>query len=88
MFDITDISSPLGSAPHSKQVSGQVIHDLREKDANASLMVRDLEKAPLPHIDDDFVAATSLERLADENGMIEYLHRYRHDLPPVSWIEK
>ena len=71
MFDITDISSPLGSASHSKLVSGHVIHDLREKDASASLMVRDLEKAPLPHIDDDFVAATSLERLADENGMIE-----------------
>jgi hypothetical protein len=24
---------------------------------------------------------------ADENGMIEYLHRYRHDLPPAVWIE-
>jgi hypothetical protein len=25
--------------------------------------------------------------LADENGIIEYLRCYRHDLPPAVWIE-
>jgi FMN-dependent NADH-azoreductase len=85
MFDITHINSnQLGSASYSKQVAEHVIRDLGE---DTSLTVRDLEQVPLPHIDDDFVAASSLERLADENGMIEYLHRYRHDLPPVAWIE-
>jgi hypothetical protein len=120
MCDIAHISSsPLGSASYSEQVGEHVTRD-REKDSDASLT--DQAKVPLPHIDDDFVAATSLEpkcypqstngqpgirmgvhnhsvwrkfldavleprTLADENGIIEYLRCYRHDLPPAVWIE-
>jgi hypothetical protein len=126
MCDITHISSSqLGSASYSKQVAEHVTHDLGE---DMILTVRDLEQVPLPHIDHDFVAATSLEpksspqstngqpqkglwdgiqmgvhnhtvwrkvlgavleprTFADENGMIEYLHRYRHDLPRAVWIK-
>ena len=111
MCNITHISSsPLSSASYSKQVAEDVIRDLGEKDTDARPTVRDLS---LPHIDDDFVAATSLEprsypqatnghshsawrkfldavleprTLTDENEIIEYLHRHRHDLPPVVWI--
>jgi hypothetical protein len=126
MYDIAHISSnPLGSASYSEQVAEHVIRD-REKDSDASST--DQAKVPLSHIDDDFVAATSLESksypqsmngqpqkdawdgmrmgvhnhsvwrkfldavleprtLADENGIIEYLRCYRHDLPPAVWIE-
>jgi FMN-dependent NADH-azoreductase len=51
-------SSPRGNASYSKQIAESVIADLRNKDPNAKLIVRDLAQAPLPHIDDDFVAAT------------------------------
>lgn len=51
-------SSPRGSASYSNQVAERVVSDLRKNDPNATLMVRDLARAPLPHIDDDFVAAT------------------------------
>jgi hypothetical protein len=126
MCDIAHISSsPLGSASYSKQIAEHVIRDLG-KDTN--LTVRDLEQVSLSHVDDDFVAASSLEpksypqstnaqpqkhvwdrirmgvhnhsvwskflgavlepqTLADENGIIEYLRCYRHDLPPAVWIE-
>ena len=125
MCDIANISSsPLGSASYSEQVAEHVIRD-REKDSDASLTGQ--AKVPLPRIDADFVAATSLEpksypqstngqpqkdvwdgirmgvhnhsvwrkfldavleprTLADENGIIEYLRCYRHDLPPAVWI--
>jgi FMN-dependent NADH-azoreductase len=51
-------SSPRGGASYSNQIAQGVINDLRERDANARLVVRNLAQAPLPHIDDDFVAAT------------------------------
>jgi FMN-dependent NADH-azoreductase len=51
-------SSPRGSASYSNQIAQEVIDDLRERDPNARLVVRNLAQAPLPHIDDDFVAAT------------------------------
>jgi FMN-dependent NADH-azoreductase len=51
-------SSPRGNASYSKQIAESVVADLRKKDPNAKLIVRDLAQAPLPHIDDDFVAAT------------------------------
>jgi FMN-dependent NADH-azoreductase len=51
-------SSPRGNASYSKQIAQSVVADLRKKDPNAKLIVRDLAQAPLPHIDDDFVAAT------------------------------
>jgi len=51
-------SSPRGSASYSNQVAERVVSDLRKNSADAKLIVRDLAQAPLPHIDDDFVAAT------------------------------
>ncbi len=51
-------SSPRGSASYSNQIAESVIRDLRSSDPDATLTVRDLAQAPLPHIDDDFVAAT------------------------------
>ena len=51
-------SSPRGSASYSNQVAESVIRGLHEKNPGATLTVRDLAQAPLPHIDDDFVSAT------------------------------
>ena len=51
-------SSPRGSASYSNQIAERVIRDLRANDASATLVVRDLAREPLPHIDDDFVVAT------------------------------
>jgi len=51
-------SSPRGSASYSNQIAQRVISDLRERNSNARLVVRDLAQPPLPHIDDDFVTAT------------------------------
>jgi FMN-dependent NADH-azoreductase len=51
-------SSPRGSASYSNQIAQRAISDLRERNSNARLVVRDLAQAPLPHIDDDFVTAT------------------------------
>jgi FMN-dependent NADH-azoreductase len=51
-------SSPRGSASYSNRIAESVIRDLRKNDPNATVIVRDLAQEPLPHIDDDFVAAT------------------------------
>jgi FMN-dependent NADH-azoreductase len=51
-------SSPRGSASYSNRIAESVIRDLRKNDPNATLVVRDLAREPLPHIDDDFVTAT------------------------------
>ena len=109
MCNTPDTSSLRGSASYSKQVAEGVIGHLREKNPDA--------KEPLSHIDDDFVAATSLgpgsyqqstndqsahthsvwrkfldavlepRTVTDKNEIFEYLHCYRHDLPPAVMIE-
>ena len=98
MCDIAHISSsPLGSASYSEQVAEHVIRD-REKDSGASLTEQ--AKVELPHWDGirlgvhshslwrKFLdAVLEPQTLADENGIIEYLRCYRHDLPPAVWIE-
>jgi FMN-dependent NADH-azoreductase len=59
MYNILYISSsPRGSASYSNRVAESVIRDLRKNDPNATLVVRDLAREPLPHIDEDFVTAT------------------------------
>src|SRR5260370_9559387 len=59
MCNILHISSrPRGSASYSNQIAESVIRDLRKNDPNATVIVRDLAQQLLPHIDDDFVAAT------------------------------
>ncbi len=51
-------SSPRGSASYSNQVAARVIRELQQADPQTTVTVRDLANDPLPHIDDDFVAAT------------------------------
>ena len=51
MCDITHISSSqLGSASYPNQIAEHVISDLGR---DTSFTVRDLEQAPLPHVDDN-----------------------------------
>jgi FMN-dependent NADH-azoreductase len=51
-------SSLRGGASYSGQTGERVLAELREHNPNAQVVVRDLAKNPLPHIDGDFVAAT------------------------------
>jgi FMN-dependent NADH-azoreductase len=51
-------SSPRGSASYSNQVSHGVIDELQQAAPQARVIVRDLARDPLPHIDEDFAAAT------------------------------
>jgi FMN-dependent NADH-azoreductase len=51
-------SSPRGNASYSNRVAAQVIAELKSRDAGATVTTRDLVRDALPHIDDDFVAAT------------------------------
>jgi FMN-dependent NADH-azoreductase len=59
MSRLLDVSSsPRGSVSYSNQVAVRVIRELRQANPQAAVTVRDLAHDPLPHIDDDFVAAT------------------------------
>ena len=51
-------SSSRGSASYSNRVATDVLTELRSHNPGATVTVRDLGREPLPHIDDDFVAAT------------------------------
>ena len=51
-------SSPRGSASYSNRVAANVLDELRTRNPHATVTVRDLAHDPLPHIGDDFVAAT------------------------------
>src|SRR5437764_12846878 len=51
-------SSARGSASYSNRVATQVLDELRARNPGASVITRDLARDPLPHIGDDFVAAT------------------------------
>ena len=51
-------SSSRGSASYSNRVATDVLTELRDRNPGAKVTVRDLAREPLPHIDDDFVAAT------------------------------
>jgi FMN-dependent NADH-azoreductase len=51
-------SSPRGSASYSSQVALALLRKLRDSEPSAEVVVRDLARTPLPHIDDDFMAAT------------------------------
>ena len=51
-------SSSRGSASYSNRVATDVLTELRSHNPGAKVTVRDLGREPLPHIDDDFVAAT------------------------------
>ncbi len=51
-------SSSRGSASYSNRVAANVLDELRAREPGATVTVRDLARAPLPHIGDEFVAAT------------------------------
>ncbi|MEA2929190.1 MAG: FMN-dependent NADH-azoreductase [Hyphomicrobiales bacterium] len=51
-------SSPRGAASFSNRVADNVLGELRRRQADASIVTRDLAETPLPHIDADFVTAT------------------------------
>ena len=51
-------SSPRGSASYSNRVATNVLDELAAHNPGATVTVRDLARDPLPHIGDDFVAAT------------------------------
>jgi FMN-dependent NADH-azoreductase len=51
-------SSPRGNASYSNRVAAQMIAELKMRDPGATVTTRDLARHVLPHIDDDFVAAT------------------------------
>lgn len=76
-------SSPRGDASYSNQIAHEVIDELRETEPGAKLVVRDLTQNSLPHIDNDFVAATrgpngaqtdkQRELLAASNALVDEL---------------
>ena len=50
-------SSSRGSASYSNRVAQNVLDELRAREPDATVTVRDLARDPLPHIGDEFVAA-------------------------------
>jgi len=51
-------SSPRGGESYSNRVAGELIADMRRRSPQIKVVVRDLAADPLPHIDNEFVAAT------------------------------
>ena len=51
-------SSARRAGSYSNQVASALVEKLEAATAGAIVTVRDLTKEPLPHIDDEFVAAT------------------------------
>jgi FMN-dependent NADH-azoreductase len=51
-------TSPRGPESYSRRVANQVLDEVRARHPDATVTVRDLARDPLPHIDEDFVAAT------------------------------
>ena len=52
------VSSSRGNASYSNRVAGNVVDELVTRSPGATVTVRNVATDPLPHIDDDFVAAT------------------------------
>jgi FMN-dependent NADH-azoreductase len=52
------VSSSRGNASYSNRVAGTVVDELLTRNPGATVTVRNVATDPLPHIDDDFVAAT------------------------------
>jgi FMN-dependent NADH-azoreductase len=65
-------SSPRGSASHSTHVATELARKLQAADPEASLVVRDLASAPLPHIDSDYSAGiyTPPEKRSDRQAEV------------------
>jgi FMN-dependent NADH-azoreductase len=66
-------SSPRGGASHSSRVAARVLEELRRVHPQAGVVVRDLAKDPVAHIDEDFVTGIFVpaDRLnADQRGRL------------------
>ncbi len=50
-------SSPRGSDSYSNRVAARVLDELKQAHPGAKIVVRDVARVPLPHVDEDFVAA-------------------------------
>lgn len=53
-------SSPRAASSHSSRVARSLAEKLAAREPNSNITVRDLTRAPLPHIDDTFAAARNL----------------------------
>lgn len=65
-------SSPRGSSSHSTHVATELARKLQAANPEASLVVRDLASAPLPHIDSDYSAGiyTPPEKRSDRQAEV------------------
>jgi FMN-dependent NADH-azoreductase len=52
------VSSSRGDSSYSNRVAANVVDELVSRNPSATVTVRNVATDPLPHIDDDFVAAT------------------------------
>ena len=50
-------SSPRGGDSYSNRVAARVLDELEQANPGATVVVRDVARDPLPHVDEDFVAA-------------------------------
>jgi FMN-dependent NADH-azoreductase len=50
-------SSPRGGDSYSNRVAARVLDELEQAHPGATVVVRDVARDPLPHVDEDFVAA-------------------------------
>jgi FMN-dependent NADH-azoreductase len=75
--------SPRGRASHSSRVAARVLEGLRRVHPQSNVVVRDLAKNPVEHIDEDFVTgifgaadrlnAEQREKLAQSDALVEEL---------------
>lgn len=50
-------SSPRGGDSYSNRVAARVLDELKQAHPRATVVVRDVAREPLPHVDEDFVTA-------------------------------
>jgi FMN-dependent NADH-azoreductase len=58
MTNVLYVSSSPRSGSYSTSVAERVIAEIRQADPNANVIVRDLARTPIPHVDADFLQAT------------------------------
>jgi FMN-dependent NADH-azoreductase len=66
-------SSPRGGDSYSNRVAARVLDELEQAHPGATVVVRDVARDPLPHVDEDFVAALRSPegpRTARQQGII------------------
>jgi len=68
-------SSPRGADSYSNRVANELIADIRRRSPDTKVAVRDLAADPLPHIDNDFIAATRGPNGPQNDGQRALLQR-------------